>query len=80
MFMFHLYSEYAFKFSINKALTIGGYVGGLIGLKETNMYDGETTFRGYSVGLRMKKYAVHFIHETGQNKIRSAKFGVTYQL
>ncbi|MFL1013026.1 hypothetical protein [Flavisericum labens] len=80
MFTYHLYSEYAFKQSSEKAITVGFYVGGLIGIEETDIFDGDTSFSGLTIGLRLKKYAISFIHETGQNEIRSAKIGLAYQL
>jgi len=79
MFMYNIYSEYAFKFSDEKALTLGFYLGGLIGIENTDMFDGETGYSGYTMGLRLKKYTVSFIYESGQNEIRSSKFGLTYQ-
>ena len=80
MFSYHFYSEYAFKLTTEKAITFGFFAGGLIGLKETDMYSGETAYNGFSFGLRLDKYSVHLIHESGQQDIRSTKFGLTYQL
>lgn len=80
MFTYQLYSEYAFKFSTEKALTFGFYVGGLIGIEETDMFDGDTSFSGYTMGLRLKNYTISFIYESGQNEIQSSKIGLTYKL
>ncbi|MEL0457529.1 hypothetical protein WJN01_14915 [Flavobacteriaceae bacterium SZ-1-7] len=80
MFTYHLYSEYAFKSSNQDAFTVGLYVGGLIGLKETDMFSGDATYSGITLGLRLKKYTISLIYESGQNQIRSSKLGLTYQL
>ncbi|UKM66248.1 hypothetical protein GSB9_02829 [Flavobacteriaceae bacterium GSB9] len=79
-FTYHLFSEYVFKLSSEEALTVGFYAGGLIGIKETDMFDGDNAFRGFTVGVRLKKHSLNFIYELGQNEIRSAKLGLTYQL
>ncbi|MGE5943034.1 MAG: hypothetical protein ACM31G_01725 [Flavobacteriales bacterium] len=86
MFTFHLYSEYVFKISDEKAFTVGFYLGDLLNYKNTDFYSdatfySDTTgFSGLTLGLRLKKYAVNVIFETGQGDIKSSKIGLTYKL
>ncbi len=80
MFTYNWYSEYAFKSSNQDAFTVGLYVGGLIGLEETDMFSGDATYRGITLGLRLKKYTISLIYESGQNEIQSSKLGLTNQL
>lgn len=77
---YHLYSEYAFKISDEEAITLGFYFGGLLNLKDTNVFNGKTGFSGFNIGLRLQKYTFSILYESGQNEIRSTKFGITYQL
>jgi len=80
LFTYQFYSEYVFKFSNKDALTLGFYFGGLFNPPKSEMYSRSTGFNGYTIGLRLRKYTLHLIHESGQNNIRSTKIGLTYQL
>ncbi|WP_242202288.1 hypothetical protein [Aestuariivivens insulae] len=82
IFTYNFYSEYVFKFSTEEALSLGFYIGGLFNKMNNDDYEYgyDTEFNGFTVGLRLKKYTLHFIHETGQNDIRSTKLGLTYNL
>lgn len=77
---YHLYSEYALKISDEDAITLGFYFGGLLNLEETNMYNDKNGFSGFTIGLRLKRYTLSILYESGQNEIRSTKLGLTYQL
>lgn len=86
MFIFNLYSEYVFKFSNEEAFTVGFYTGDLLNKKKTENYGDRTSFndktgfRGITLGLRLKKYAINAIFETGEGAIKSSKIGLTYKL
>ena len=80
MFIYQLYSEYVFKISDNEAFTFGFYFGDLLNYKNNELYAGATGFSGVTIGLRLKKYTLSTIFETGQGDIRSTKIGLTYQL
>ncbi|MFI1742964.1 hypothetical protein [Thalassobellus sediminis] len=80
MFTYQFYSEYVFKISDEEAFTIGFYVGDLINRKLANIYDVDTSFNGFTIGLRLKKYTISSIFETGQGDIQSTKIGLTYKL
>lgn len=80
MFTYQFYSEYVFKMSNNEAITLGFYAGDLLNFNDTEMYDGPTGFSGFTLGLRLKKYTLSAIFETGQGDINSTKLGLTYRL
>lgn len=80
MFTFNLYSEYVFKISNEEAFTLGFYLGDLLNYKNTELYSDSTGFNGISLGLRLKKYSVNAIFETGEGDIKSSKIGLTYKL
>ena len=80
LFSYNIYSEYAFKLSKDRALTLGFYLGDLISKKNDGNYSGESGFTGFTFGLRFKKYTFHLMYEGGENDIRSTKFGITYHL
>jgi len=79
MFTYHLYSEYALKISAEDAFTIGFYFGDIMNLKK-EYYDGSVGYSGFTLGLRLKDYTVHMMFESGENKIKSTKLGLTYRL
>jgi len=79
MFTYQFYSEYVFKISNNEAITLGFYAGDLINFND-GFYDGTTGFSGFTIGLRLKKYTISTIFETGQGDINSTKLGLTYKL
>lgn len=80
MFTFNLYSEYVFKISNEEAFTVGFYLGDLLNYKNTELYSDSTGFSGITLGLRLKKYSVNAIFETGEGDIKSSKIGLTYKL
>ena len=80
MFTYQLYSEYVFKISDKEAFTLGFYAGDLLNYNDKKRYDGVTGFSGFSFGLRLNKYILSVIFETGQGDIHSTKIGLTYQL
>lgn len=79
LFTYHIYSEYAFKISKNEAFTLGFYFGDIMNL-EGEENDRQANYSGFTLGLRIKDYTVHLMFESGQNEIRSGKFGLTYRL
>ena len=76
---YHFYSEYAFKISKEEALTFGFYLGDILNLRDYDKYD-KFNNSGYSFGFRFKDYTAHLMFESGNNGIRSGKFGLTYRL
>lgn len=80
MFTFQFYSEYVFRLSDDSAFTLGFYFGDLINYKDTEMYDGSTSFSGLTIGLTFNRCTVHTIFETGEGDIKSTKIGLTYKL
>ena len=80
MVIFNLYSEYVFKISNEEAFTLGFYLGDLLNYKNTGYYSDSTGFSGITLGLRLKKYSVNAIFESGEGDIRSSKIGLTYKL
>jgi hypothetical protein len=80
MLNYQIYSEYVFKTISQDAFTLGFYVGDILNYKNTEMYSGSTVFSGFSLGLRVKKYAFYTLFETGEGNIKSTKFGLSYRL
>lgn len=90
MFTYQLYSEYVFKLSNTSAITLGFYGGDLINRKnakkalmdynDADTYSTSTYFNGITLGLRINKYTVSAIFETGEGDISSTKIGLTYKL
>jgi len=77
---YNIYSEYAFKFSHDRAFTLGFYFGDLMNKKNENDYSGTSGYTGFSLGLRIRNHTFQLTFEGGENDIRSTKFGLTYQL
>jgi hypothetical protein len=80
MFTYQIYSEYVFKTKDNGAITFGFYFGDLMNFKDTEMYSGNTSFSGFTLGFTVEKITLSAIFESGQGDIRSTKIGLTYRL
>ena len=80
LFAYNIYSEYVFKIKNDEALTLGFYFGDIISTGSIKEYSRQVNYSGFTMGLRMKKYTFHVVFESGENKIRSTKLGLSYQL
>ena len=79
LFSYHIYSEYVLKIKDTEAFTFGFYFGDIMNLKDNSERD-KVNYSGCSFGYRIKDYTIYLMFESGQNKIRSGKFGLTYRL